>query len=86
MNLIGLAHQNMKKVVPSRNKLFKLAVEREFKEITNKSAKDKDTVKKLKARKKQVIGKGSKKTAALSADDALMKIQTDFDALAAEEG
>ena len=77
MNLIQQAYVNQKKQSPSRNQLFQKAVEREFKDKINKSKK---TEKNLEDRAGQVVGKGSKKSSALSAGDELDRIHADFDA------
>lgn len=80
MTFLAKAHQQMKKAVPSRNKLFDSAVTFLHKEIKNKSKTEKGTKDKLTKRAGQVIGGASKKVSALSAEAEVLKIQKDFDA------
>ena len=77
--LTAKAYRNMGKPVPSRNKLFDQAVSYLNKEIVNKSKTEEETIKKLAARKGQVIGRASKKGSATSALEQAAQAMKEFD-------
>jgi hypothetical protein len=80
MDLVTKTYQKLKKPVPTKSKLFKQAVEYLFNKEINKEKTDAETVKKLKSRADQTLGRGSKQASKLSAEDKVLQIQKDFDA------
>lgn len=85
MNVIQKAYVKQDKAVPSRTKLFKRAVSDLFNDIETKSKKEAETVDELAEKAGQTIGSGSTKASALSAEEANLKLHTDFDALLDED-
>ena len=69
------------KPIPSRNKLFDMAVKRILTKETNKPETDKETANNLAKRSKQTIGRASKKGTALSKAKSNLQKQKEFDAL-----
>jgi len=72
-----------KKSVPSRNKLFDMAIESLHK--GKKTTVDAETKAKLAARSKEALGPGSSRVSADSAEAEALQIQKDFDAKADED-
>jgi len=79
MQVTKKAYANQNKQVPSRNKLFTMAVENLHKTETKKSKTDKETAGKLKKRANQSLGSGSKKGSARAAGSTALKGISDFD-------
>lgn len=73
------AYAKQGKEVPTRSKLFEMAVKKLHKIETKKSNTGKETVGKLKARAEQVLGSGSKKGSALSVAQRNKQKQREFD-------
>ena len=73
-----------KKSVPSRNKLFDMAIESLHKGKTKKKV-DAETKAKLEARAKEALGGGSSKVSAESAEAKALQAQKDFDKKIDEE-
>ena len=80
MGVIVKAYQQAGKPIPSRNKLFTRAVSDLFNKEINKSKTEADTIQKLNARASQVIGKGSRKGATISAAEQTLQAMKEFDA------
>lgn len=81
-NRIGIlthSYHKLGRAIPPRNKLFDMAVEREFNDIKNKTKNEEATVEKLKKRSSQVIGGGSKKSASLTPEEECIRKQKEFD-------
>jgi len=81
---IAAGLRKAKKSVPSRNKLFDMAIEALHKGKTTKKA-DADTKAKLAARAKEAIGGGSSKVSAETAEAKAVQVQKDFDQKVDEE-
>ena len=79
MSVAIRTYKKQGKAVPSRNKVFDGAVKYLFKKETNKSKTDEKTAKDLQARSKQVVGKSSRKSSALSAKQKAQQVLSDFD-------
>ncbi len=79
MATVAQVYVNRKQSIPSRNKLFKGAVSYLHEKIVNKSKTEAKTVKGLKARAGQAIGRAGKKASALSAEQKCANAQKDFD-------
>ena len=73
-----------RKKVPSRNKLFDMAIEALHKVKKTKKV-DAETKAKLEARKKEALGPGSSKVSAESAEEKALQTQKDFDKKIDEE-
>jgi len=79
MRLIKQAHVNVGKPIPSFSKLFKTAVNREFKTIIDKPKKDAKTVVALKKAAEQTIGGGTSQSKAMTRAEVNRQEQKDFD-------
>jgi len=79
MTLTARAYKKLGKPVPSRNKLFDMAVSYLHKDIKNKSKTESETTEKLAATAGQTIGGGSKKGSTLSAEQIADNKIRDFD-------
>jgi len=81
---IAAGLRKAKKSVPSRNKLFDMAVEKLHKGKTTKKV-DAETKAKLEARKKEALGGGSSRVSAETAEAQALQTQKDFDKKIDEE-
>lgn len=74
------AYVKAEKAIPTRTKLFDMAVDKLFNKETNQPKTDKETIAKAGKRAAQTLGTGSKKASTVSAAQKALQVQKDFDA------
>lgn len=79
MALVQKTYQKRNQKVPTRSKLFDIAINHLFKETKNKAKTEATTVKKLAKRAGQALGSGSKKSSSTTAATDLAKSNAEFD-------
>jgi hypothetical protein len=79
------AYETAGKPIPSRNKLFSMAVNKLFNKESKQPENDKKTIKKATARSKQSLGSGSKKATVVSKATSNAQKQKSFDNLIDED-